>query len=282
MVKHIEMINLISMAGLGRRFSEKGHKLPKPLIPVCGEPMILKVIDCLPKARKWIFIVRKEHIDEFFIDEIIKNKIPEAIIVIDTDLIGGASIFCAEKYIDPNEDILVAGCDNGYIFSEENFEKLKSSKKADCILWTFTEDQRLRNSPTSWGYPVLERDNETIENMSIKIPISSDPYFDHAVTATFYISSAKILYEAVRKMVKEDIKVNGEFYLDMLPVVLNMLGKKSVLFDVDLYIGWGTPEELYEFDRTRYYYRSGKFSKMDLPEKIKGAWKIYFSKNEKN
>ena len=32
---------LIPMAGAGSRFQEQGYKLPKPLIDVCGKPMIV-------------------------------------------------------------------------------------------------------------------------------------------------------------------------------------------------------------------------------------------------
>ncbi len=59
------MANIIPMAGLGSRFSKEGYILPKPLIPVSGKPMILKVIESLPISEKNIFIVRKEHIDDY-------------------------------------------------------------------------------------------------------------------------------------------------------------------------------------------------------------------------
>ena len=118
------MINLISMAGRGKRFSEQGYLLPKPLIPIDGVPMIWKVIDCLPKAEKWIFVVRQEHIDDFKIDEIIKKKIPHAIITVDKDLLGGASIFCAEEFMGDEEEVFIAGCDMGFVYDKEKFEKL--------------------------------------------------------------------------------------------------------------------------------------------------------------
>jgi len=94
------------MAGRGKRFSEQGYLLPKPLIPIKWEPMVWKVIDCLPPADKWIFVVRQEHIDDYSIDKTIKAKIPDAIITVDKDLLGGASIFCAEEYIPSGEEFL--------------------------------------------------------------------------------------------------------------------------------------------------------------------------------
>ena len=269
------MINLITMAGRGKRFSEEGYLLPKPLIPINGVPMIWKVIDCLPKAKKWIFIVRQEHIDEYNIDKVIKQRIPEAIITVDKDLLGGASIFCAEEHIPKNEEVFIAGCDMGFIYNKEKLEKLKK-ENYDCILWTFTKDKRITENPNSWGYTILEEDNLTIKDMSVKIPISENPFNDHCVAATFWVRSGEILYSAIRKMMEKEIKTNNEYYLDNLPLSLKILGKKSCIFDVDLLIGWGTPEEFHEFEKLCFFYRFKKLSDLKLSEKEVILWEKYF------
>jgi NDP-sugar pyrophosphorylase family protein len=36
---------VLAMAGKGSRFADMGYKLPKPLIDVCGKPMIERVVD---------------------------------------------------------------------------------------------------------------------------------------------------------------------------------------------------------------------------------------------
>ena len=86
------MANIIPMAGLGSRFYEQGYQLPKPLIPVSEKPMIVRVIESLPKSDKWIFIMRKEHIDKYKIDCLLKKKISNAIIIsVDKTTEGQAS-----------------------------------------------------------------------------------------------------------------------------------------------------------------------------------------------
>ena len=88
------------MAGEGNRFSQQGYTLPKPLVPVSGEPMILKVIRDLPKAEKWIFIIREEHI-VYRIDKVIGKILPRAVFLVDPKPIGQAgSCLIAEKYLD--------------------------------------------------------------------------------------------------------------------------------------------------------------------------------------
>ena len=274
------MINLITMAGRGKRFSDEGYLLPKPLIPINGEPMIWKVIDCLPKADKWIFVVRQEHIDDYDIDKVIKVKIPEAIITVDNDLLGGASIFCAEEHIPEDEEIFIAGCDMGFIHDKQKFEDLKNSDY-DCILWTFTKDPRISARPQSWGYAVLENDNKTIKDMSVKIPISDNPFNDHVVAATFWLRSKKVLYDAIRLMIEKEIKTNNEYYLDNLPLVLKQLNKKSCIFDVDLLIGWGTPEEFHEFEKINYFHEFKNLRDLEIKEDQVKLWDKYFNEISK-
>jgi NDP-sugar pyrophosphorylase family protein len=255
------------MAGRGKRFSDEGFILPKPLIPVEGKPMIHRVIESLPESEKWIFVVREEHIEKYGIDKVIREKIPEAIITVDKDLLGGVSIFCARDYLEDDEEVVVAGCDFAFTIDNEKYEELK--KEADCILWTFTKEKKLSDSPTSWGYAELEEDNKTIKNMSVKVPISENPYNDHAVAATFYIKSVKLLYEGIQKIIDEEIKINNEYYLDSLPVAYNLMKKKSVIFDVDLIVSWGTPREYYEFQEIfhNYKYSPGKIENLSKWEK---------------
>lgn len=273
------MTNLITMAGRGKRFCDAGYQLPKPLIPIDGKPMIWQVIDCLPPSDTWIFVVRQEHIDEYGIDKVIKERVPRAIVTVDKDLLGGASIFCAEEFIPDDDDVFMTGCDMGFLYDRKQHESLKK-QGYDCILWTFTKDRRISKDPKAWGYAILEKDNKTIKDMSVKVPISDDPYHDHAVAATFWVRSKEILFEAIRKMIMEKITTNDEYYLDNLPIALNHLGKKSCIFDVDLLIGWGTPNEFHEFDKISHFWRFRSLKELGLDEKEQELWNTYFTKKK--
>ena len=47
---------LVSMAGAGSRFAKEGYELPKPLIPISGEPMVVKAINDLPQGDEYTFV----------------------------------------------------------------------------------------------------------------------------------------------------------------------------------------------------------------------------------
>lgn len=277
------MINLIPMAGLGTRFSQEGYKLSKPLIPVSGLPMIVKVIRGLPPADKWIFLVRKEHIDNYHIDKIIKKEIPHAIIVSVEKTTEGQACTCmlAAPYLDLEEELLISPCDSSFLCNRKKFEELKKREDIDSIFFTFTKRDVLSKNPNAWGWYKLKEDNETIKDISVKLAVSENPYNDHAVTATFYFKKAKHFIDSTNLMIKENYRINNEFYVDSLPKFLQKLNKKSVIFDVDLYVSWNKPEDLHDYEKMEFITRNNlPYNSLTEEEKmLLPLWREYFEKN---
>jgi len=50
-------------------------------------------------------------------------------------------------------------------------------------------------------------------------------------------------------MVAADLRVKGEFYMDTVPNLLVAEGLDVRVFEVEKYIGWGTPRDLEDFRR---------------------------------
>lgn len=276
------MINLIPMAGLGTRFSNAGYKLSKPLIHVSGVPMIIKVIRDLPKADKWIFVMRQEHIN-YRVDELIKKEIPNAIIISVKEDTEGQACTCmlAKEYLDSDEELLIASCDSGFLYNKEKFEELKKRQDVDSIVWTFTQRETLKRNPNAWGWYKLKEDNETIKDISIKLPVSNNPYNDHAVVATFYFKKAKDFIEAYNLMVKENYRINNEFYVDAIPKFLKKRNKKSIIFDVDLCVGWGKPDDLHDYEKIEFIIKNNLLQKLSKEEKrLFYLWRKYFEKSQ--
>jgi len=271
------MANVIPMSGSGSRFADVGYILPKPLIPVSGEPMIYRVIDSLPPADKWVFVVRTEHVERYGINELIKAKLPQAIVVVEDNPTGQAtSCMQALPYLEDDEDVFIAACDNSFLYDNEAHERLKADETVDSILWTFTDNPLLAAKPEAWGWVKVEGDGHTIADMSVKVPVSEDPRHDHAVVATFWYRRAADFRRAYELMVQQDYRVKGEFYVDSLPIFYKKLGLRSVIFDVDLYVGWGKPADLYDYEDKEYRYRQGLGPREDESDWSK--WERYFQK----
>ncbi len=265
------MIHIIPMAGLGSRFAQEGYLLPKPLIPVSGLPMIAQVIKRLPKASETVCVVRSEHIKEFAIDEVIKKASPDARIIEISETTAGQATTCllGLQGVPDDEEVFISACDNTFLFDEAKFAALRAEPDIDCIVWTFTKNELLTKKPTAWGWVKLAEDEQTITNMSVKVPVSDTPFNDHAVVATFWFRRASDFRAAYAKMVEESYRINNEFYVDSMPIFMQKLGKKSVIFPVDLYVSWGKPEDLHLYDLREHQHSIGH------PQE--NAWKRFFS-----
>ena len=264
------------MAGLGSRFYSEGYLLPKPLIPVSCKPMIIRVIESLPESDKNIFIVRKEFVDEYKIDRLIKSAINDAIVISVDKTTEGQLSTCmlAMPYLKKDEPMFIASCDNSFLYDKKKYSKLVNDPDIGAIIWTFTKNRLLLENPKAWGWAVLEKDNLTIKSMSVKVPVSRNSFNDHAVVASFYFRKAKEFEQSYNLMVKENFRVNNEFYVDVMPIFYKKLGKRSVIFDVDLYVGWGKPADLYVYQKLEYLCKNNIKPKNSGKEYL--LWKKFF------
>lgn len=245
------------MAGEGKRFKEGGYNIPKPLIPVSGKPMIIKAADSLPKSDKWIFICRKEHIADFKIDQVL-NDYASSVKVLSVDkLTEGQASTCllAKDLINNEKELTIGACDNGMIWDRAKFEKLKN--EADCLIWTFRNNTAVKKKPEAYGWVVTDDEGNALKT-SVKIPISDNPMKDHAIIGTFWFKRGNIFVDAAESMIKNNDRINNEFYVDQCINYVIKAGYKVKVFEVEKYICWGTPEDLEKFQ-----YWEEFFSKYD-------------------
>ena len=217
------MTNLITLAGEGSRFSIEGFELPKPLIKVDNEPMIFQAVDCLPKADKYVFVCRSEHIEKYGLDSILKNRYSNVeIISINATTEGQActaEIGIKESSIGSDDEILISSCDYGLEYS--NFNRNK-----DIIVWTTTNNKAFANNPSAYSW--LEIDNELIKKVHVKSDVFDDPLNRHAIVGTFYFKKAQYFLDGFYNSSKN----KNEYYIDG---IFNNISKDINLFSVDRY-----------------------------------------------
>ena len=80
---------IIPMAGLGQRFINEGYSLTKPLIPVSGDPMVIKAVNDLPNAENYSFVLRSDTTDYNSIVKRIKKEFPNAMVKTISDTTDG-------------------------------------------------------------------------------------------------------------------------------------------------------------------------------------------------
>jgi NDP-sugar pyrophosphorylase family protein len=242
------------MAGEGRRFAEAGYEAPKPLVPVAGAPMVLRAVRDLPAADRVVFVVRSEHVRDFRIDEVLEQHVPGCRIVTVEGLTEGqaCTVRLAADELEPDWPVIVAACDNTHVYDRKKLIGLMSDPTIECLVWTYRQDTRVLAAPHHHGW--VRVDGDRVVEVSCKRPISETPLDDHVVSGFFSFAAAGRMIEAIDAMVAADVRVNREFYMDTVPNLLVGRGLDVRVFEVDKYIGWGTPRDLEDFRRWERYF----------------------------
>jgi NDP-sugar pyrophosphorylase family protein len=249
---------LIPLAGKGSRFVKEGYKDPKPLIQVSGKPMILQACNALPKSEDYIFVTLQEHLDNYPLEKTLKDEYKKCKVVPINEVTEGQAITCnlGLNDIDENRSLMISATDNGIIYNKEKYQKLISNEKVDAVIFTFRHHVSSKNNPQMYGW--VKTEGNTASQVSVKVPISENPFDDHAIVGTFYFKKVKNFNNALEQLLKKEIRVNGEFYVDSLMGELIDLGLNVKIFEVDDYIGWGTPDDFKTFVYWQSYFHKNK------------------------
>lgn len=229
---------LIPMAGNGSRFEKAGYSFPKPFIDVKGEPMIVNVIKNLDLDAHYIFIAKREHVEKYMLEDILKIHLGDnfTIIKVSGGTTEGAACtaLLAEKIINDECPLIIANSDQILEWKQDNLTRLIHIEDPDGIILTF------ESTHPKWSYAKVEN-NEVVE-VAEKKPISN-----HATCGIYYWKRGSDFVKYAKSMIEKNIRTNGEFYI--CPVYNQAIKDKKIIkiLDIEKMWGIGTPEDLNYF-----------------------------------
>ena len=144
---------VLLVGGMGTRLRPLTYRLPKPLVPVLGKPLMMHVIDKLPKEVDELIVpvsYKKEMMEEY----ITKNHPPKKVTLVDEpEALGtGGAVKNVEKMLDSGTFLVING-DSIWSLDIAKFIEFHRRKKAfvTISLWP-VEDIT--------GYGVVDIDSE--------------------------------------------------------------------------------------------------------------------------
>lgn len=231
---------VIAMAGRGSRFTESGETTPKPLINVFGDPMFVWALKSIPLhlAKRLIFLCLQEHLDEWSLEHEIRSRYaPYNPLVIPVSQVTegqACTILLAQEYINNQEGLIVYNADT--FFSSSLEDKLKDMDPETMGIISVFEATEER-----WSFAKVNKDGHVVE-VAEKKPISK-----WATAGMYYFRHGCDFVSATNGMIRQDLRVNGEFYVGPLYNILVRDGKKVIIDIIDEMWCLGTPEELRYF-----------------------------------
>jgi dTDP-glucose pyrophosphorylase len=234
---------LIPMAGEGSRFAKEGYTFPKPLIEVNGKPMIQKVIENLDFDAKYIFLVRKEHMEKYSGLETTLERITNGkcnLVTVDKLTEGAAcTALLAKDIINDDEDLLIANSDQIIEYEPQNFSLIKNLTDCDSIVFTFNAVH------PKWSF-VKVNSRGFVTEVAEKKPISNI-----ATCGIYWYRKGSDFVKYAESMISKQIKVNDEYYIAPVYNELIQDGKTLTPFYVHKMWGIGTPEDLNNYLKHR-------------------------------
>jgi len=236
---------VIPIAGRGSRFLAEKHRnpeygKPKPTINIAGQMMVKWAAYSLPlkPEDRLIFLVLREHIDNYQIDETLKREFGENTVVIIVDKVtegAACTVLLAKDYIDNDEPLIVSDSDH-YIDGTTLIKEIEKYKeKIDGMIPVF-----YANGP-KWSYAATDDEGEVTE-VAEKVQISRN-----ANIGAYYFSKGKYFVWAAEEMIEEDDRVNNEFYVAPVYNYMIRRGKRVRLARPKYVHGLGTPKDVEKF-----------------------------------
>ncbi len=229
----------LPMAGEGSRFSKGGYEQPKPFIQVNGKNMVEQAVRCLPKTDRTIYACLR--------GQTAPHPVGGEVLWIDEVLEGQACT--TEKIVEhcDNGSILVSACDNGVFYDADKFLELSKDDENDIIVWTYRNNYTSHLQPEAYSWVKCDEDGN-VSYVDVKKFTGNNPINEYAIVGTMFFRSKEIFFSSLKSLYKNDVRTNGEFYVDSMINEAISLGYKVKNFEVDNYICWGTPNDLKTYE----------------------------------
>jgi hypothetical protein len=196
------------------------------------------------------FVCRDEHLRDHPLETILKARFgPDTRCISVDHLTEGQACTCllAKDFLDLDAPLMIGACDNGMVWDEEAFARLIADETVDCVAWTFRGHPGAVRNPSAYGW-VRSAANGDITEVSVKVAISATPAKDPGIIGSFWFRKARYFIEAAEELIRQDRRVNNEFYADACVTVAVEQGHRARIFDVKRYLCWGTPDDLRTWD----------------------------------
>jgi NDP-sugar pyrophosphorylase family protein len=240
---------LVPMAGFGKRFADAGYALPKALIPVSGRPMVIQATRDLPDTPATRFVLRRDlaHLDEIT-GKLRTSFVGASTLVLDGGTDGQATT-CARgiEGLDPHAPVTIGACDNAMLYDARAFEAaLDDTQGPDLLVWVVRGHADGRIRPQMFGWVDTDGDGAVTGVRVKRAP--DDPAVAPMIVGAFTFRRAGDFARCYDHLRARDERVNGELYVDSMVDDALALGLRVALFEIDHYLGWGTPVDLDTFE----------------------------------
>lgn len=230
---------LVPLAGRGQRFVDEGYTVPKYMIMAHNQHLIDWAFDSIDTSEcNLIFCLRQDHISNFAVDDIFRQKFGEDITIIPIDRVTRGSVetcLLAEDHIDSDLPLVIYTVDVNF---DPVFNPADLDPEIDGCILTF------KANSTNYSYAQTNAEGQ------VTLCAEKEVISENAAAGVYTFKSGRMFCKYARKMITGDIRTNGEFYITPMYNLMVADDLDIRIQPVDTMYVMGTPKE-HEFFTTR-------------------------------
>ena len=223
------------MAGKGTRL-ENYDSFPKPLVKILGKSIVEWSIETLGLDGNYIFCCKKEHIEKYSIDKVLKKIVTDCeIISIDFQTKGPVeSILEAENLINNDEELLISDTDHYLEWDHEFFNNKIRKMNIDGCTMIFPDKYNLKKSSfvklDNKGFVIESAEKQVISNI--------------ATVGVHYFKKGSDFVKYANEMISKKMSYNNEFFITPIYNLFAKDKKKILTYPIKKMWPLGSSEEI--------------------------------------
>jgi glucose-1-phosphate thymidylyltransferase len=221
---------IIPMAGKGKRMRPHTLTTPKPLIPIAGKPIVVRLVEevratCATPIRTIGFVVSELETDtQVELTQLAQSMGAQAIFYEQHETQGTAhAVLCAAALL--QGPVIVA-------FSDTLFKcDFTLNMHQESVIWV-----KKVQDPSAFGVVKLDAQNMVIDFVEKPTSFVSDL----AIIGIYYFREGAQLGQALQRLVDQGVRRDGEYQLTAALETMNQAGVRFATQEVEEWLDCGT------------------------------------------
>lgn len=240
---------VITLAGLGRRFSQEGYETPKPFIQLADEETVIeKLLYIFPKNWKLFFVVN-DNLPERYIRFLSELRLKSEIIRTPYSERGPVdTVLAAIPHLDEKDSVLVSYCDYSLNWDPMVFLVTMKKNKCDAAIVGYQGFHPTYLGPNTYCHYKVK--NKKVLDIKEKSLFTGQLEKEWTSCGLYYFKNPQILQKGLDLQLKYKL-CRGEYYTSLAIKALMQVSKKTkvINYPIDHFVQLGTP-----FDIQMYNY----------------------------